>query len=91
MKRDHKQAIAIMVIKLTVSQNSSELLHQMRNCQLVEIVSVCSFNHSSTAVSISLYVAAFLHLLQQLCENAFKTDDDDNDDGDDCNDDYDVT
>jgi hypothetical protein len=54
VNRDHKQGIAIMVIKVTLSQNSSELLHQMRNCQLVKIVSVCSFNHSSTAVSISL-------------------------------------
>ena len=54
MNRDHKQAIAITEMNHYVSQNSSELLHQMRNCKLVKIVSVSSFNHSSTAVSISL-------------------------------------
>jgi hypothetical protein len=40
MKWDHKQALGI---KLTVSQNSSELLHQMRNYQLVKVVSQCLF------------------------------------------------
>lgn len=68
LSRYQNQALEVMVMNLWVSQNSSELLHQMRNYQLVKAVSVCSFNHSSTAVSLSLYVAAFLHLLQQLCE-----------------------
>ena len=47
---DHKQALAIMVIKLWVSQNSGSS-HQISNCQLVKAVSVCSFNHSSNVSS----------------------------------------
>jgi hypothetical protein len=48
---DHKQAVAIMVMNLQVSQNSGKILHQMSNYQLVKTTSVFSFNHSSNVSS----------------------------------------
>jgi hypothetical protein len=51
VNRDHKQAVAIMVMNLWGSQNSGKVLHQISNYQLVKAVSVCSFNHSSKVSS----------------------------------------
>jgi hypothetical protein len=48
---DHKQAVAIIVMKLWVSQNSGKVLHWMNNYQLVKATGVCSFNHSSNISS----------------------------------------
>jgi hypothetical protein len=48
---DHKQVVKIMVMKLWVSQNSSKILCQMSNYQLVKATGVCSFNYSSNVSS----------------------------------------
>jgi len=48
---DHKQAVAVVVMKVWVSQNSGKVLHQMSSYQLVKATGVCSFHHSSNVSS----------------------------------------
>ena len=58
---DYKQAVAIMVMNVWVSQNSGKVLHQLSNYQLFKAVSVCSFNHSSN-VSSCVSTAVWQHI-----------------------------
>ena len=64
---DHKQAVAVVIMKLWVSQNSGKVLHQMSSYQLVKATGVCSFNHSSNVSS----------CVSTPCGNIFKNNDED--------------